>query len=50
MVKKTRFVRKDPKFVKHVEFDGFVSQLDIWVCILGRGECLSFLEIFEMDL
>ena len=29
---------------------GLSSQLDIWVCNLGRGECLSFLEIFEMDL
>ena len=27
MVKKTRFVRKDPKFVKHVEFDGFVKSV-----------------------
>ena len=26
------------------------TQLDIWVCILGQGECLGFLEIFEMDL
>ena len=34
---KTRFVRKDSKFVKHVEFDGFVNSVGYLGLYSGAG-------------